>query len=198
MDHKNVPKHYETDQRRDLLDSQIGNPEIAMKAHFAQQFGHVAIRHANKEISEDDLSRFRELYIDKLSKHSLVEDRAALSRDFDKWVDAMLPAALADIYDAKIEQASDDLPEFVSPERMSEMSVRSEDELLRINQELTERLNQVTQENSLFMNQLGGMSKELRKQNALREEIQNKYDNLVLATSIDQSDNLYSHSSTAL
>lgn len=204
MDHNQIPKYYETEQRRDLLDSQVGNQEIAMKAHFAQQFGHIAIRHAHKEISDEDRSRFRELYIDKLSKHSLHDDRVTLSRDFDFWVDAMLPAALADIYEAKLEQENQELPEFVSPKHMSEMQVGSDAELLRINQELTEKLRLATEElrsataeNGRFMNQLVGMKRELRKVNEHRARLQEDYDNLVVTIAMDQIDTAYSHSSTA-
>lgn len=205
MDHNQVPKYYETEHRRGLLDIQVGNQEIAMKAHFAQQFGHIAIRHANNEISDEDRDRFRELYINKLSKHSLVEDRVALSRDFDVWVDAMLPAALADIYDAKLEQENGELPEFSSPKKMSEMQVGSDAELLRVNQELTEKLRLATEElrattaeNSRFMNQLVGMKRELRKVNEHQAGLQESYDNLVLTVAMDQTDaTIYSHSSAA-
>jgi hypothetical protein len=203
MDHNQIPKYYETEQRRELLDTQVGNQEIAMKAHFAQQFGHIAIRHANKEISDEDRNRFRELYIDKLTKHSLHEDRVTLSRDFDFWVDAMLPAALADIYEAKLEQENQELPEFISPKQMSEMLVGSDAELLRINQELmeklrlvTEELGSVTAENSRFMNQLVGMKRELRTVNDHRMRLQESYDNLVVTIAMDQTEAAYSHSAT--
>jgi hypothetical protein len=203
MDHNQIPKYYETEQRRELLDTQVGNQEIAMKAHFAQQFGHIAIRHAHKEISDEDRNRFRELYIDKLTKHSLHEDRVTLSRDFDFWVDAMLPAALADIYEAKLEQENQELPEFISPKQMSEMLVGSDAELLRINQELmeklrlvTEELGSVTAENSRFMNQLVGMKRELRTVNEHRVRLQESYDNLVVTIAMDQTEAAYSHSAT--
>jgi len=195
MDHKQTPKQYATEQRRELFESQTGNSEIAMKAHFAQQFGHVAIRHANKEISDEDLNRFHDLYVDKLSKHTLIEDRKALSRDFDAWVDAMWPAALADIYDAKLELEADSLPVYVSVERMSEMTARSDDELLHANLELTQKLSEVTAENSRFMNQLVGMSQDLRSTKGKLQRLQLAYDNLVITGVVEESDDLHSHSS---
>jgi hypothetical protein len=116
----------------------------------------------------------------------------------------MLPAAHADIYEAKLEQESQELPEFVSPKQMSEMHVGGDAELLRINQELTEKLRLVTEElgattaeNSRFMNQLVGMSQELRKVNARRAELQESYDNLVVTIAMDHADTMYSHSSVA-
>lgn len=155
MEFQDIAQRNEIDNRRSLLENGSLSPETAIKAHFAQQFGHVALRHANNEISKSDHDRFRELYVDKLMKHSLVIDRTAVARDFDIWVDAMLPAAQADIYDAQIESETGQLPEFNSPGRMSEMTTSTDDTLMHKNLSLTE-------ENARLMNQVVGMSKERR------------------------------------
>jgi hypothetical protein len=197
MNYDYPSQYHETEQRRELLERQVDNPEVAMKAHFAQQFGHIAIRHANGDISVEDFDRFRELYIDKLSKHTLVIDREALGRDFDKWVDTMMPAALADVYDAKIENGSDSLPDFTSPERMSEMNLAGDDTLLRENLRLTEALDETTQENSRFMNQMLGMSRQLREKEAKLTRLQRDYDDLVISASLNQPEDAYSKSSSA-
>lgn len=169
-----LPSRYnDVEPTYELQQDQVVNQEIAMKAHFAQQFGHIAIRHANKEVSKADYDRFHDLYVDKLSKHSLVIDRTALARDFDIWVDTMLPAAQADIDDAMREQETDSLPEFTSPERMSEMTTSSDDKLLHENLRLVE-------ENSRFMNQLVGMSKELRDVKSQLRQLRQEHDDLII------------------
>jgi hypothetical protein len=175
------PQSIEIEARRSLLDEPTGNPETALKAHFAQQFGHVALRHANDEISKTDYNRFHELYVDKLMKHSLVIDRSAVSRDFDLWVDAMLPAAQADIYDALVEQETASLPEFVSPKQMSEMKTSADDKLMHENLRLVE-------ENARFMNQLVGMSKELRNVKSQLSETRQERDNLVIRAGLNHDE----------
>ncbi len=181
MKNEFTPQQVEIDTRRSLLDDQIITPEIAIKARFAQEFGHVVLRHVNDEISDNDHDRFRELYIDKLMKHSMVIDRTAVARDFDIWVDAMLPAAKADVYDALTEQGTETLPEFISPERMSEMTTSSDDKLLHENLRLTA-------ENARFMNQLAGMSMERRSLLAMLQKIQEERDGLLIQVGLTQQE----------
>lgn len=181
MESVNTPQRIEIENRRAQLENHSDNPELAIKARFAQEFGHVALRHANDEISNTDYDRFHELYVDKLLKHSMVIDRSAVSRDFDIWVDAMLPAAQADIYDALIEQNTDTLPEFISPKRMSEMATSSDDKLLHDNLNLTE-------ENARLMNQAVGMSKQLRELRKQLAALQQERDDLVIRAGTTQQE----------
>jgi hypothetical protein len=96
-------------------------------------------------------------------------------------VDAMLPAAQADIYDALIEQNTDTLPEFISPQRMSEMTTTSDDKLLHENLNLTE-------ENARLMNQAVGMSKQLRELRKQLAALQQERDDLVIRAGATQQE----------
>jgi hypothetical protein len=196
MNNEFPPQHYDTLVRRELLEDQLGNPEIAMKAHFAQQFGHIALRHINEEISKTDHDRFRELYISKLSQHSLTEDRVALTRDFDKWVDAMLPAALADIYEAKAESDTGDLPEFVSPGDVANLNATKEDRLLHDNLQLANKLQAAEELNNRLMNDSISMRKKLNKTQAAYSELEEKYENLQHDSAMALQEEIYSRGSS--
>jgi hypothetical protein len=173
----------EIENKREQLDYSAQTPEIAVIARFAQQFGHVVLRHAQNEISTEDHDRFRELYIDKAMKHTLIVDRTTMERDFDVWVEAMLPAAQADIYDVLAEQETGVLPEFVSPAKMSEMMVSADSKLMHKNLELTS-------ENARLMNQVVGMSKERRDLLAKLRRLQDDYDDLRLRAGLVGSEAL--------
>jgi hypothetical protein len=155
------------DHRSDLDDDRI-TPEIAMNAMLAREFGHIAIRHAKGEISQDDHDRFRELYIDKALKHTTIIDRSAVARDFDIRVDAMLPVAHADIYDAMIEQGVDVLEEFTPPKAAAqEMASSGDKALLQENLSLKEDNARLLNQSVVVLRQM----RELRKQMAtLRQE----------------------------
>ncbi len=171
-------------ERQGMLEREKVTPEVAIKSHFAREFGHIALRHEQGDITEHDYNRFRELYITKASKHATVIDQKANARDFDMWVDAMMPAAIADLEDAKRENEDGELPVFVSPSEMSEITESTNDSLMLEKLQLTEENRRLVRENQKFMDQMMAMSKELRLQKARCAELQRQNDDYALGITV--------------
>lgn len=190
-------EYHETEQRRELLEAVVGNPEIGMTARLAQQFGHVAIRHAKQEISTEDHDYLYEVYIDKLAMHSLTQDRKALGRNFNYWIDAMYPASLADIYDAKIELESATLPEFVAPDRVTVSEEVEIERLRKENAAMQGRLAELEGQNLQLLSDALHMRRVINNKDAEIAKLTTEPDELFLDEIISQQEEVYSRGSLA-
>lgn len=79
---------------------------------LARQFGHIALRHENEEISDEAYKHLFQLYVAKAAFNTSIDDPQIIARNFTQRVEAMREAALEDVEAAKAASSTGELPDY--------------------------------------------------------------------------------------